>query len=110
MGCTTEPERPRRRRVERGIYLQPNGKYTVCCRHAGRLRFRTIDRDLGDARRARAALTTAVRDGTEPVSPRLRFDAVVRWWLERFEAELTGFVELTEDVGRAEPTFAAMQA
>ena len=37
MGSTT----PGRVRVERGIYRQPNGKYAVCCRHAGRLRFRT---------------------------------------------------------------------
>ena len=33
--------KPRRARVERGIYRQSNGKYAVCCRHAGRLRFRT---------------------------------------------------------------------
>jgi hypothetical protein len=28
-------------RAERGIYRQPNGKYAVCWRHAGRLSFRT---------------------------------------------------------------------
>jgi hypothetical protein len=33
---------PCRVRVERGIYRQPNGKYAVCWRHAGRLRFRTL--------------------------------------------------------------------
>jgi len=88
MLCMTDPEHPRRRRVERGIYLQPNGKYTVCCRHAGRLRFRTIGRDLPEARRQRLALLAAVRNGTEPASPRLRFDTVAHWWLERFEAKV----------------------
>jgi hypothetical protein len=33
-------------RVERGIGRQPNGKYAVCWRHAGRLRFRTVGFDL----------------------------------------------------------------
>ena len=33
---------PGRVRVERGIYRQPNAKYAVCWRHAGRLRFRTV--------------------------------------------------------------------
>ena len=38
-----------RRRVERGIYRQPNGKYAICCRHAGVLRFRTVGFDLAAA-------------------------------------------------------------
>ena len=37
---------PRRTRVERGIYRQPNGNYAVCARHAGRLHFRTCGRDI----------------------------------------------------------------
>lgn len=41
MGSTS----PGRVRVERGIYRQPNGKYAVCWRHAGRLRFRTVGSD-----------------------------------------------------------------
>jgi hypothetical protein len=88
MASTNDSQRPRRRRVERGIYLQPDGKYAVCCRHAGRLRFRTVGPSLSEARRHRVALVAAVRDGTEPLSPRLRFDTVVRWWLERFEAKV----------------------
>jgi integrase len=79
---------PRRVRVERGIYLQPNGRYAVCCRRAGRLRFRTVGSDLGEARRERAALIAAVQRGVVPVSPRLRFDTVACWWLERFEAKV----------------------
>jgi hypothetical protein len=78
----------RRTRVERGIYLQDNGKYAVCCRHAGRLRFRTVEGDRAAARRARAALVAAASAGVEPVSPHLRFDTVARWWLERFEAKV----------------------
>lgn len=65
-----------------------NGKYAVCCRHAGRLRFRTAGFDLDDARRERAALIAAAGSGAVPVSPRLRFDSVAGWWLERFEAKV----------------------
>ena len=78
----------RRVRVERGIYLQPNGKYAVCCRHAGRLRFRTVGSDIGEARRHRAAFIAAVRRDVVPVSPRLRFDTLAGWWLARFEARV----------------------
>jgi integrase len=42
--------RSRRVRVERGIYLQPNNKYAVCCRRAGKLRFRTVEGDLAEER------------------------------------------------------------
>jgi integrase len=79
---------PRRIRVERGIYRQPNGKYAVCWRHAGRLRFRTVGFDLAAARRERLALIAATCAGKVPVSPRLRFDAVAGWWVERFEAKV----------------------
>ena len=84
MGSTT----PGRVRVERGIYRQPNGKYAVCWRHAGRLRFRTVGFDLVEARRARLALIAATREGAVPVSPRLRFETVAGWWLERFDAKV----------------------
>src|SRR5829696_3233738 len=75
-------------RVERGIYRQRNGKYAVCWRHAGRLRFRTVGFDVAAARRARLALIAATREGKVPVSPRLRFETVAGWWLERFEAKV----------------------
>jgi len=84
MGSTT----PGRVRVERGIYCQRNGKYAVCWRHAGRLRFRTVGFDVAEARRARLALIAATREGKLPVSPRLRFETVAGRWLERFEAKV----------------------
>ena len=84
----SESSTHRRVRVERGIYRQANGKYVVCCRHAGRLRFRTVGFDLDLARRERVALIAAAQRGLEPVSPRLRFDTVAAWWLERFEAKV----------------------
>jgi len=74
--------------VERGIYRQPNGKYAVCWRHAGRLRFRTVGFDLAAARRERLALIAATCAGKVRVSRRLRFDAVAGWWVERFEAKV----------------------
>ena len=77
---------PARVRVERGIYRQPNGKYAVCWRHPGRLRSRTVGFDLSEARRERLALIAATREGQVAVSPRLRFETVAGWWLERFEA------------------------
>lgn len=78
----------RRARVERGVYRQPNGNYAVCARRAGRLHFRTAGRDLTAARRARDELVTALAGGRVPASPRLRFDTVAGWWLERFEAKV----------------------
>jgi integrase len=84
MGLATGP----RTRVERGIYRQANGKYAVCWRHAGKLRFRTVGFDLAAARRERLALIAATRHGTVPVSPRLRFETVAGWWVERFEAKV----------------------
>jgi integrase len=81
-------KRRHRTRVERGIYRQPNGKYAVCTRHAGVLHFRTAGFDLAEARRRREALIAAVREGRAPASPRLRFDTVAGWWLERFEGKV----------------------
>jgi integrase len=78
----------RRIRVERGIYRQANGKYAVCCRHAGRLRFRTVGFDLDLARRERRRADRRGAARPRPVSPRLRFDTVAAWWLERFEAKV----------------------
>jgi hypothetical protein len=63
---------PGRTRVERGIYRQPNGKYALCARRAGVLRFRTAGYDLAAARRLRVGLIAALRTGRVPASPRLR--------------------------------------
>lgn len=79
----------RRVRVERGIYRQPNGKYAVCFRHARKLRFRTIGFDLPAARRQREALIAAAQSGeAPPLSPQLRFHALVASWVERFRARV----------------------
>jgi hypothetical protein len=78
----------RRVRVERGIYLLPNRKYAVCCRRAGRLWYRTVGPDLGAARSQRQALVAAAEAGVAPAAPRLRFDTVAGWWLERFAAKV----------------------
>lgn len=78
--------RPRRTRVEHGIYRQPNGKLAVCARRAGRLHFRTAGTDLAEARRARADLIAALEAGRVPASPHLRLDTVASLWSERFEA------------------------
>jgi integrase len=86
----------RRARVERGIYLQPNGNYTVCFMAAGKPRFRAVGADLHEARAARAWLIQCAKRGEVPVSPRLRFGMVASWWLERF----AGQVEAGERRGR----------
>jgi integrase len=80
--------KPGRTRVERGIYRQPNGKYAVCARRAGRLHFRTCGRDLGAARRARENLISALEAGRVPASPHLRLDTVAARWSERFAARV----------------------
>lgn len=80
----------RRRRVERGIYQQSNGKYTVCVRVHGRAHFRTLEATtLPAARRQRDLLQTAARRGDLPLSPRLTFDEVAGRWLAEFEAKVT---------------------
>lgn len=73
-------------RVERGIYLLPNGRYAVCCRRAGRLWYRTVGPDLALARSQREALIAAAESGAAPASPHVRFETVAGWWVARFEA------------------------
>jgi integrase len=85
VACAT---RPRRVRVERGIYMQPNGKYAVCVRRAGRLWYRAVGFDLDFARTEREALIAAAEAGVAPASPRVRFATVAGWWLQRFEAKV----------------------
>ena len=75
-------------RVERGIYLLPNGKHAVLCRRGGRQFYRTVGSDLALARSAREALIAAAEAGVAPASPRVRFATVAGWWLERFEAKV----------------------
>jgi integrase len=83
----TESSRPaRRRRVERGIYQQPNGKYTVCVRVDGQARFRTLEAaTLVEAVRQRELLQNVARIGELPLSPRLTFAEVAARWLAEFE-------------------------
>ena len=52
----------RRTRIERGVYMQPNGKCTVCVRIGGKPRFRTVDA----ATAADAASATAEQRGARP--------------------------------------------
>ncbi|MGH3001738.1 MAG: tyrosine-type recombinase/integrase [Gaiellaceae bacterium] len=80
----------RRRRIECGIYEQPNGKYAVCVMVGGRPRFHTLDAaTLKDARRQRAVLRVLGALGELPVSPRLTFAEVSGRWLAEFEAKVT---------------------
>lgn len=76
----------RRVRIERGIYLQPNGKHAVCFMVGGKPRFRAVEGDLEAARAARANLIDTAKDGEVPVSPRLTFGTVADRWITRFEA------------------------
>src|SRR6266571_3759717 len=82
--------RDRRRRVERGIYIQPNGKYAVCMMAEGHPRFRTLEvATLTQARTERELLQSIARLGALPVSPRLSFAEVSAHWLTDFEAKAT---------------------
>ncbi len=83
-----ESARAGRRRVERGIYLQPNGNYAVCFMAGGKPRFRTVGSQLEAARAERLVLIAAGRRGVVPAPPRLRFGLVVERWLERFERKV----------------------
>src|SRR6266542_6767099 len=87
MAASSRPDR--RRRVARGIYQQPNGKYAVCVRVDGRARFRTLEAaTLGEAVRQRELLQNVARLGELPVSPRLTFAEVAARWLAEFEAKV----------------------
>ena len=77
-----------RRRVERGIYRQPNGTYAVCFMLAGKPRFRTVAGALDVARRRRELLVAAAEAGALAVSPRVRFATMANRWLERCEARV----------------------
>jgi hypothetical protein len=80
----TDSIRPRRRRIERGIYEEPNGKYAVCVMVAAKPRFRTIDAEtLTEARRQRALLQMLGELGELPLSPRLTFGAIAARWVVR---------------------------
>jgi len=72
-------------RVERGIYLQANGKYAVCFMLEGRPRFRTVGYDLELARAQRRLFVRAAGFGVVAPPPRLALQTVAGWWLERYE-------------------------
>ena len=79
----------RRVRVERGIYLQPNGKYAVCVMVDGQTalpnaRTRQARRGAQTARTAPGA----ARLGELPLSPRFTFAEVAARWLADFEAKV----------------------
>jgi integrase len=87
MAANSRPDR--RRRVARGIYQQPNGKYAVCVRVDGRARFRTLQAaTLVEAVRQRELLQGAGRLGDLPLSPRLTFAEVASRWLAEFEVKV----------------------
>lgn len=53
---------PRRRRIERGIYRQSNGKYAVCVMVDDRPRFRTVGATtLAGVRKQRELLAVLAR-------------------------------------------------
>src|SRR5712691_8076378 len=79
----------RRRRVARGIYQQPNGKYAACVRVDGRPRFRTLEAaTLVEALRQRELLQSIAHVGELPLSPRLTFAEIADRWLAEFEAKV----------------------
>jgi integrase len=79
----------RRRRVARGIYQQPNGRYAVCVMVDRQPRFRTLSATaIDEARRQRELLQSIARMGELPVSPRLTFAEVAARWLAEFEAKV----------------------
>src|SRR5258708_584236 len=79
----------RRTRLERAIYLQPNGRYSVCVMIDGKPRFRTVIAEtIVEARRERERLCEAAKAGALPGSPQLTFAEVARRWLAEFESKV----------------------
>jgi tetratricopeptide (TPR) repeat protein len=86
---TSSDRRWRRVRVERGIYLQPNGLYSVYVTIDGKPRFRVVEaRTIEEARRQREFLRRAAGRELLPASPQLTFGEVARRWLSEFEAKV----------------------
>jgi integrase len=80
---------PRRVRIERGLYRQPNGKYAACLMIDGRASFRTLDATtLAEARAQRELLRVAGQRHELVASPQLTFAEVARRWLDEFEAKV----------------------
>ena len=78
-----------RRRVERGIYEQPNGKFAVSVMVAGHPRFRTVEAVTGeDARKQRELLRALGAFGELPLSPRVTFAEIATRWLAELEAKV----------------------
>jgi hypothetical protein len=79
----------RRTRIERGVYMQPNGKYTVCVRVGGKPRVRTVDAaTVAEARRQRLLLTAAAHSGELVLTPTVTFAEVAARWLAEFETKV----------------------
>jgi hypothetical protein len=67
MAASSRPDR--RRRVARGIYQQPNGRYAVCAMVDGQPRFRTLNAaTISEALRQRKLLRSIARSGELPAS------------------------------------------
>ena len=78
-----------RRRIERGIYEQRNGRYAACVMVNGKPRFYTLSATtISEARRHRELLQQDARIGELPVSPRLTFAEIADRWVADFEAEV----------------------
>ncbi len=59
---TSIDRRWRQVRMERGIYLQPNGLFSVCVTIDGKTRFRVVEaRTIGEARRQQEFLRRALQ-------------------------------------------------
>jgi hypothetical protein len=71
MSNQTSVRRPCRVRVERGIYLQPNRRYSVCVVADGKPRWRTVATTLDEAREARERLRAAAGRGEFTAFPRV---------------------------------------
>ena len=79
----------RRVRLERGIYVQPNGAYSVCVMIDGKPRFRVVAAStIEEARRQRVQLQTAAHLQLLPASPRLTLAEAATRWLADFEAKV----------------------
>lgn len=85
MSAGSSGSRRRRVRVERGIYRERSGKYTVCFMLDGKPAFRTVGYDLCAARRERAAFMEAACWGAVAAAPAMRFGLIAGWWLERYQ-------------------------
>ena len=78
----------RRVRVERGIYRQANGHYTVCVRIGGTFHWKTVGTKIAEARSQRELMSAKAQRGELAAPTKLTLAELAETWIAGFEAQV----------------------